>query len=119
MDVKSFHHDRVVRGASATGLSDHRLVRSKFGFFIQPIVRHRSVKKCLRLNVESLHAPTVGENLRAKITDNLAAASAEWSDDVESNWLCLPDAVFDTSKDVLHFQKGNIRTGLTIKTKIF
>ena len=70
-DTKSVKHTRVMCGASATGLSDHRLVRCKLTFSIKPSIRHKCGSKHRRLNVQKLHTPTVDENLCEKITSNL------------------------------------------------
>jgi hypothetical protein len=70
-DLKSVKHTRVMRGVSATDLSDHRLIRTELTFSIKFPVHHKSVAKLRGLNVSKLRVPTEGVLFREKITENL------------------------------------------------
>lgn len=106
-DVKYVQHTRVMRGASATGLSDHRMVRTKLLYSIKPPARHQTISKSQKLNVNSLRAPAVREKLCEKISESLVNATARSLslNDLDSKWCSLRDTVYDTSKEVLGIRK--------------
>jgi endonuclease/exonuclease/phosphatase family metal-dependent hydrolase len=104
-DVKSVKHTRVMRGASATGISDHRLVRTKLLFVTKPPVRHKSAVNRHKLNVDKLRIPTVRDRLCETITKELEDLPSATGSDIEIDWFRLRNTIFDASKDTVGFQK--------------
>ncbi|XP_062504956.1 uncharacterized protein LOC134181704 [Corticium candelabrum] len=104
-DVKYVKHTRVMRGASATDLSDHRMVRINLLYTIKAPARHQSKSKQQKLNVDSLRTLGARENLCEKISETLGSVPACTSAcDIDSQWSCLRDSVYDASKQVLGIQ---------------
>ena len=104
-DVKYVKHTRVMRGASATDLSDHRMVRINLLYTIKAPARHQSKSKQQKLNVDSLRTLGARENLCEKIFETLGSVPACTSAcDIDSQWSCLRDSVYDASKQVLGIQ---------------
>ena len=103
-DISDVRHTRVMRGASASVFSDHRLVRSKLSLSVKKTVSHQSCQRFRKLNVSQLNDPSTSLRLKNELTTKLQELyipSYDSASNLNALWSSLHSVVHNGSYELL------------------
>ena len=103
-DISDVRHTRVMRGASASVFSDHRLVRSKLSLSVKKTVSHQSCQRFRKLNVSQLNDPSTSLRLKNKLitkVQELYIPSYDSASNLDALWSSLHSVVHNGSYELL------------------